>query len=229
MHQRIGETESKHTAEVLTPTGMSIYCEEWYECCGADGNRREVAFGELARYLYDRAIYKFANGDSQIAEELTQDAIERVFHKLHECQIPGAFLAFANGKLWQVASNYFYRRDRDQARTQPLPGESDADVDDHEISQIMDSVQPSPVEEAFHAELGEELFRWMAEFLVKNKRLKNTVWVLVLTYVYDLSTKEIAEALNISENSVYILRHRAIDRLEKDPDLRRLWDEWTAQ
>src|SRR5690606_33855731 len=54
--------------ESLLKIAVNLYCEAWHAACRDAGARRERAYSELARYLYDRARQKY--GDAEMAQEI---------------------------------------------------------------------------------------------------------------------------------------------------------------
>lgn len=84
-------------ADQPTSAVIATYCAAMYEACrGREGNlRQNIAYSELAKYLYSLARARFADLRPEAYEEVTQSGLERVFRNIDRCREPHAFFAFA--------------------------------------------------------------------------------------------------------------------------------------
>lgn len=202
--------------EAVTTLAINLYCQVWHAACGDAGQRRERAYIELAHYLYDRACHKY--GDAEMAREITQDAIVLVAEQLENCQNPGAFMAFALLKLWNAATTYFRRRDRQRAHTAPLP-------DEHAAARFRGRAVPSPQSPettAVDRAMRQALLARLEEIVHQAPRARNQLRAVFFKFLHGYSDEEIAEALDTSVSNVYVLRSRGLKRLRQDAVLRRL-------
>lgn len=206
-------------ADALTPLAINLYCEELYDACCSDGRRREQAYAELARYLYDRATYKY--GDPELAHSITHDAIILVSEQLDNCRKPGAFLAFAMLKLWNAATTHFRRRDRRRERTESLPAENP----EERSPAYAAPASETPEATVLDAALSDTLVTRLGEIVREAPRARRQFRAVFLKFLYGYSDDEIADALDTSVSNVYVLRSRGLKRLRADPPLRQLAKE----
>jgi len=222
--QRLTErarSAGEQSAEGLTREAINIYCEVWHAACDAQGERRNRAYQELARYLYDRALYKYR--DPELAHEVTQEAIVLVAEQLGNCQSPGAFMAFAMLKLWNAATAYFRQRDRHSKHTTDLP---EADGPQQELSEPTMVASASPEAVAVDADLATAVVLRVGEILQMAPRAENQIKAVVLKFLGSYSDEEIAAELGTDVSNVHVLRSRGLKRLRNDPVLEKLAAEF---
>ena len=163
----------------------------------AKGNKR--AFSTLyERYI--NVIYNYiffqVNGNHHDTEDLTEEVFLRAFTVVLEK--PKKHSNF-KALLYRIARNLVI----DQYRTNKV--ELDIEV----ASNISDK-QLNPEESIENAQLSEELTKAI-------KKLKpNLQSIIILRYVLNMDTKEIAEYMGISKNYVRVLQFRALQALKID-------------
>lgn len=209
------QTSPASSEEEITRLAVNLYCQAWHTACGSPGVRRDRAYTELVRYLYDRARHKY--GDAELAQEIAHDAVILVAEQLDNCQNPGAFMAFAMLKLWNAATDYFRRRDRRLARTAPLPDEAD-----QEHIPLVDPSALHPEAAVIDATLSEALLLQLEEVFRQSPRAHNQLQAVLLKFLFGYSDEEISVALGTDVPNVHVLRSRGLKRLRGDPELRRL-------
>lgn len=161
----------------------------------AKGNKR--AFSALyERYL--SVIYNYiffqVNGDHQEAEDLTEEVFLRAFTAtIEKPKKQSNFKAL----LYRIAHNLVI----DKYRTNKV--ELDIEV----IQNVSDDF-PNPEENLETAQLSEDLSKAI-------KALKPILQsVIILRYILDMDTEEIAEYMGISKNYVRVLQFRALQALK---------------
>ena len=170
------------------------------------GDRR--AFGHLVR-VYQRPVYNLAYrmlGDAAAAEEAAQEAFLRAYRHLRSYQ-PGRKLI---NWLLSITSHYCIDQLRQRRLTWlSLEGPLSPDT--------LSSDQPTP-EQVVEQREREVLVQQLLARLPPEHRV-----AVVLRYWYDLSYREIAETVGISEGAVKSRLFRARQRLA------RMWQEMEAE
>ena len=177
---------------------------------GSDNLSDEILLGMIAKgnkrafsTLYERyinVIYNYiffqVNGNHHDTEDLTEEVFLRAFTVvLEKPKKQSNFKAL----LYRIAHNLVI----DQYRTNKV--ELDIEV----ASNITDK-QLNPEESFENAQLSEELTRAI-------KKLKpNLQSIIILRYVLNMDTDEIAEYMGISKNYVRVLQFRALQALKID-------------
>lgn len=185
------------------------YCHALYAACsGAEGaERQNLAYTELFRYLYDSARRRYP----EYAVEVAQLAIERVFLSFERCHEPGTFLAFAFQQLRDAARSI-------QRQEQRRPQSLDAPRSNGQESlgtYVADERLPELT--VIAEELRQRFKEIIKEFLRVHPRAAQQIAALQLKYIDGLDDTAISHRLGVSVNSVYVLRSRAIKRLQSDP------------
>ncbi len=198
---------------------MHSYCQALYAACsGAEGaDRQNQGYAELFRYLYDSARHRYP----QDAAEIAQLAIERIFLAFERCYEPGTFLAFAFQQL------------RDAARTiqrehQQRPESLEAPIGDGKeplSAYLSNERQPEPGIIVIAEELRLRFKQLVATFLREHPRAAQQIAALQLKYINGLDDLTISRRLGVPVNSVYVLRSRAIKRLQGE----QCWRELAAE
>lgn len=163
----------------------------------AKGNKR--AFSTLyERYLavIYNYIYFQVNGNHHDTEDLTEEVFLRAFTVVMEKpKKQSNFKAL----LYRIAHNLVI----DQYRTNKV----ELDI---EIASNISDKYPNPEESFENAQLSEELTKAI-------KKLKpNLQSVIIMRYVLNMETEEIAEYMGISKNYVRVLQFRALRALKID-------------
>lgn len=187
-----------------------IYCHALYTACsGAEGpERQNLAYTELFRYLYESARRR----SHDQAAEIAQLAIERIFVSFDRCYQPGTFLAFAFQHLRDAARSL-------QRQEQRQPQSLDAPTSSGQESlgaQIADQHQPELSVKLIADELRQRFQDTLARFLRTHPRAAQQIAALQLKYIDGLDDDIIGQRLGVSVNNVYVLRSRAIKRLQSD-------------
>lgn len=201
------------------PTGAVIatYCAAMYEAClGREGNfRQNVAYSELARYLYSLARTRFPDLRPEVLEDVTQSALERVFRGIDRCREPHAFFAFAAQHLLNAVR--IARRDATRPVQYLERGAPNGELSPYEL-------QPDPPAEPLRIILAHEqqqgVEQFLHEFAQRNPQARLQVKVLRLWLLHDLDDQEISRRLNVSLASVYTARSRALKQIRSDPQWR---------
>ncbi len=161
-------------------------------------NGDQSAFDEMVLRYWDRifAMVKQLLGNSEDAEEVTQDAFVRAHRGLENFRGDSAFSTW----LYQIATNlarnkywYWWRRKRDKSISfdQPLSGEGEITLAD-----VFPAEAQTPKEETVTREFVDRIGECMQMLNTKHRE------VLVLRNVQNLSYEEIAAILNISVGTV---------------------------
>jgi RNA polymerase sigma factor (sigma-70 family) len=174
-------------------------------CSGAEGRQRQnLGYDELFRYLYDGARRRYP----EVAEDVTQQAIEHVFRLFAHCHTTGAFLAFAFQQLLDAARSIRRQDLRAGLATTPAGHVNGRQAD----------LAAQVIADELHARF-EQL---SVEFLRKHPRAKQQLIALRLKYIDGLDEVAISRRLGKSVGSVYTLRARAVAKLRAEPGWRAL-------
>ena len=164
----------------------------------------ENAFASLIR-KYQKQIHTLAwekTRDFQIAEDIVQETFLQVYQKLNTLEDPTQFTRW----LHQIANRRciaWFRRNRIQ--TEPL--------EEIDISEIETEAYSRYIA-AEHAKTTADAERDLVEtLLAKLKESDRTV--ITLHYFEEMSSPEIGELLDVSENTVKSRLHRARQQLKK--------------
>ncbi|MGH2388927.1 MAG: RNA polymerase sigma factor [Chloroflexota bacterium] len=207
---RAGIASDPHRAATYT------YSQALYVACsGAEGAARQnLAYSELFRYLSYRAARQYPD----IRDDAVQSALTRTFAGFARCRRPETFFAFALQQLTDAARPP-RRQGAGQVRSLDAPiGEGAATLADL----LPDLDRADPVEQAITREQDARLRRMADEFRRNYPRARDQMAALWLKYVDGLSDVEISRRLGKSINNIYVLRSRAIAKLEKEPSCRAL-------
>jgi RNA polymerase sigma-70 factor (ECF subfamily) len=179
---------------------MQNYTTALYEACRQtqDLERRERAYSELHRLLF-RAAY---NRWPELAEDATKRALVLVYEQIDRCRSPGAFVAFALGKLRHA----FQQEQRARGRELPLEKKTEKNAGGTE--------QATPPSLLIKRERRQTLLDSIAQ--LPNKRQQQTI---ILKYFAGLSDEAIGARLGLTANHVRVLRHRGMKQLRQDERL----------
>jgi RNA polymerase sigma factor (sigma-70 family) len=183
---------------------MLAYCQALHAACSGDEGslRQNQAYDELFRYLFAGARRR----DPQLAEDIAQRAIERVFARFAHCRAPGAFLAFAFQQLMDSA-----RVLRQQNRV-------------HDSASLVEQPDrhPDAIAHVIAEELSERFEELSREFLRRHPRARQQLAALRLKYIDGLDDAVIGRLLGKPPGSIYTLRARAVEKLRAEPEWRAL-------
>lgn len=197
------------------------YCQVLHGACSESGSSlQKRAFEELWRYLYPIALYKTHNAD--LAQDLTQQALEKVWKKISQCREPGSFLSWATLILInEIREHYRHKGHREEksgesnwVETEIVESEmehSDESEEHSEFSQRRNASIDDGFSQAVTDETQRELFA-IIRTCIKNPQQQK---ILVDSFFNDKGYKEIAEELGITVGNVHVLRHRALSALRK--------------
>ncbi len=192
------------TAKALSPSKTDIMTNKAQEVAidrnlvdrfkGGD----QAAFDEMVSRYWDRifVMVKQLLGNSQDAEEVTQDAFIRAHRGLENFRGDSAFSTW----LYQIATNlarnkywYWWRRKRDKSVSFDQPLSEDGTMT---LTDVFASDAESPKQEAVTNEFVDRVAECMKMLNTKHRE------ILVLRNVQNLSYEEIANVLGISVGTV---------------------------
>ncbi len=208
VHLSAGITADPRRAALYT------YCQALYHACsGREGEaRRERAYTELHRWLYDIARHRYA-GD---AEEFAQQALVHTFTSFEQCHQPGAFLAFALQHLRGVARSHYRRSGREAVS---LDGSED-EPPLHQTARVPEMDLPDPCESATNGEVRLRIAHLMAALVHKHPRAATQLDAVWLKYIEGLDDSAISERLSKPVKRVHELRSLGLKKLRADPQWR---------
>jgi DNA-directed RNA polymerase specialized sigma24 family protein len=193
---------------------LHIYAEMLYHaCCGTEGReRRQLAYVELLRYLYD-ASFRFAHELSRdereevvhqaLAELAERLAVQPGTHAPTEVRSPGAFLAVAAQQLRNVVRRW---------RSIRFVADEDA------MQAVEAGAQDDPAARAVARELARRVQQCFAQAQQRYPRAKIQLMVVWMRVIDDLDYEIIAAKLLMTVANVRVLYTRGMDRLRNDPD-----------
>jgi RNA polymerase sigma factor (sigma-70 family) len=190
------------------------YCSRrlYLSCCSLDAEERDCAFHNLRHYLQDslsRSIY---------AHSLTPDAAEDVLqqtlahlHRLFTRQPPAgpddpaAFLKWTHTILLHTAHTFVEQARHDIS----LEAQSEAYLEQNALDEPSDQI-----EEIYTRELQRLLRR--AILSLKNPRYR---LVLAGLFLAGMEESELASALGVQAQDIYLWRHRALKALRSNREI----------
>ncbi len=162
-----------------------------------------VAFEELYNHFF-KPVYRYCafRLPKEIAEDVTADVFVKVWENLPKYQ-PHPKIPFG-AWLFRIVRNQIV----DVYRKEPTMGEMPEDVADHDMFNRAD-----------HSTKHKELVNVMK--VAMDQLPSRYREILLLSFVSELPTHEVARVLKMTEGSVRILKHRALKKLETylPPDL----------
>jgi RNA polymerase sigma factor (sigma-70 family) len=193
---------------------IGAYCVALHSACsGAEGLlRQEIAYGELARYLYGLIAMRFADLRPDVREDVAQSTLERIFKSFDRCREPVAFLAFAAQHLLDAV--------RMARRQEYRPVESFEQVvgaDEDSPGDALPDARPQPIEHLLIAEQRATIDCFLQEFVTDHPRALQQVAILRMTWLDDMDDPAISRRLGISLGSVYTARSRVIKTIQSEP------------
>ncbi len=183
---------------------LNVYARALYDACrnGQDASRQAQAYTELHHYLFQKACRRCP---ANLVEEAAQTALELVFEKIGTCRNPGAFLAFAGN--WLLAAIKLESGAHPPGAA-PDPGDDDVWADDawaaDEFADLLADLQ-----------MGDDLKDCIAEIQRRRPRARNQLNAFLWKYFDGFSDQEIAAFLHTTVGHVYVLCHRAKEKLRK--------------
>jgi RNA polymerase sigma factor (sigma-70 family) len=186
-------------------------------CSGYEGDaRQELGYAELFRYLYNIAYHRYFDH----CDDVTQQAVERIFTSFERCRQPGAFLAFAFQHLRDTVRTL--RRQQSRA-----PQSLDEMIGEEQNAQEV--LLPDPriglLEQVIAQEQWSSVKQIVENFLRDHPRSRKQLTALLLKYVAGMDDQAISEAMGMPIQNVYVLRSRAIKKLKQETSWRMLASE----
>ncbi len=176
-------------------------------CCGSDHARQNQAFSELWRYLYSVALHKTHSPD--LAQEIAQRSLSKVFAKRSECREPQRFLKWVLQILARTRIDYF----RESRKEIDISGLTEDNMPEIWLDRISADSGERDIEQALDREYIQE---FIAVVQTCVKRVLEQL-VLVGELALGLECQEIAHDLGIQVNHVYQLRHTGMPQLRQCP------------
>ena len=168
----------------------------------------QEAFGILVK-RYQKGVHALAwrkIGDFHIAEEITQDAFLKAYHKLNTLKNHNLFA----GWLYVIASHLC----SDWHRKNPQPLESLETIDVSKMKQMSYSRYIASKQATEADETRREIVKKLLQKLPESERT-----VITLYYFGEMTSETIGEFLGVSANTVRSRLSRARNRLKKEEDM----------
>lgn len=183
-------------------------------CSGAEGDaRREQAYGELFRVLYDRAWKSYPD----VCEDATQLALAEVIARFQTCHEPRAFIPFAFRYLMGAARSLRRR----EGRAVSLERE----VGDEGLTLGDTLADPTDIEgDAASREERLELHSFLTHYVRQHPRARKQIDAVRLKYLQGLDDERISAELGVSVPNVHVLRSRGLSRLRSEPGWMQTWE-----
>lgn len=207
-------------AEVEQPdvkfVARGVYNLAMYEACaGSQGaERRELAYTELFRMLYERAWQHYP----EIAEDAAQEALAQTIARFAACREPRAFVPFAFQQLMSAA-----RMLRRRAR----PAESLERAVCEDGTPLGETIAtPAILEDDVLASLDRaQIIALLERYQRQHPRAARQIDAVRLKYLAGLDDATISEELGVPVKSVYELRSRGLRRLREDGNWYGVWGD----
>lgn len=212
----------------LTRATQHEYAKLLYTACG----RKDTPAGQRAyQELWNRysRIVRFKMADHADAQDVTQNGMKKIYEKLAQCHKPGSFLGWAYGIMLNEMRQYW----RKQGRQPPIIGwgsaSQDSDdttasllpeerLDDTQLSILQTMtrlLEPSPEETVTQHETDQTL-RELIRRCVGHDTQSLVFHRLVLN---GAEVSHLADFLHRAPSTIYVLRHRALQKLRRCPEL----------
>lgn len=183
-------------------------------CSGCEGaERREQAYGELLRVLYERACHSYPD----VCQDATQQALTEVVARFDACREPRAFIFFALQRLMGAARS-LRRREGRAGSLERAVGAEGLTLGDT-IADTTDIEEQAVAEEQHTA-----LRRFLAHYVSANPRARKQIDAVRLKFLAGLDDERISHELGVSVANVHVLRSRGLRRLRDEPDWLLGWE-----
>jgi len=184
-------------------------------CAGGEGvSRREQAYVELHRYLYEIARWRYAAD----ADELAQVALEMTFVGFVRCREPGAFLRYAIYQLQDAARALHRERGRPVDSLDRTLGSERGTFG----AMLIDASQPDPCETVVRDDLRARFVACAAACERRHPRAGLQLRAVWLKYLGNLDDRSISTQIDKPVNLVHVLRSRGMRLLREQPEFRAL-------
>jgi RNA polymerase sigma factor (sigma-70 family) len=192
------------------------YVSAFYRACQANGTAIQAeAFQALGERLVRIILHKM--GDEEWAIECAQRALVKIFEKLDTCNDPRSFFSWTR----TIVLNEYRQDVRNQERhpTESLddaPESQDESFNGETSDQVAITQTPEDILADLEGDIAaQQLVRRIRQILGDSR-----YWQVVSEYyLKGRSYPEIAKLLQTNPNNVYLLMHRAIEKLRRDEQL----------
>lgn len=171
--------------------------------------KRQRIFDAKIAPEYEQVYYFICsqvNGDRELAKDITQDAMELMWHKLDQLQNVDSIRSW----IFSIAKNETRKYFRSQlAQKRSLFSEQSMD-DPEQAWDISDESQPDILDVIIAREEQDMLMKCLSQIADPYRS------ILELRYIQSLSYPEIGEILELSEATARVYCQRAIKKLEKE-------------
>lgn len=203
------------------------YCLEMYRACGDDGGvGQQLAFRELSAYLYP--IVRRKTSDKELAREMTQQALVKVWHKLGQCKYPACFLYWAEMIVIRELLQEIRRQKtavgggEDEGKRRRWREVSLSDLqsdeeteDDYRLERLLaDKKEGGPMAAIVRRENEGRLVAALRRALCSEMQYR----VVVGLFIEEKGLLELAEELGTRPTNIHTIKSRAISRLRDDVD-----------
>lgn len=195
---------------------VHTYCLALYRACSGveGGERQNRGYTELYRYV--QAVARTWYGE--LAAEVAQNALERVFDTFDRCQGAETFLAFALQCLRNVVKTLRREEDRRPESLDAISHTSEESL----IERLEDPRQPDPGSWVLRREFQSRCRALLNEFRRLHPRSDRQLDALLLKHLEGLTEDEICDRLNMSPTQAQQARARAKAKLMRHARLRAL-------
>lgn len=218
LEQVLGSVQSGAAPSEVERLAKHLYTTVLYQACRQtqDVHRRECGYAELFRHLY-RAAY---NRWPELVEDATQRALMLVYEQIDHCRHPGAFLAFALGKLRHAIQQERRARGEELALDEMGQGFGVSHLHFAQAQAAQPNggaaTDPTVVSPSWG---GEELSRALLDAITRLPQ-EPMQKAILLKFFGGFSDAEIGARLGITAGHVRVLRHRGLAQLRQDERLR---------
>jgi RNA polymerase sigma factor (sigma-70 family) len=218
--QELAEQQASDT-EIQRAT-IRHYCVVLHTACSDQGSARQRrAFEELWNYLYPMALYRVHN-DAELAEDMTQQALEKTWKNLAHCRNTGSFLSYSALILINEIRQHFRKKFKREANSKE-PDWFEIEMTETALSGFGSEDEPdgsklfveNSGDEALLKVMGDEAGKELLEIL--QKCLKNPLHRAVLNDLFfdDKVPTEVASAHGITVDHVFVCRNRGLKALRQ--------------
>jgi len=206
-------TDTRQERFAIQRAVMRHYCVILYTACaGTVLLRQRRAFTELWNYLFPIALYK--THEPQLAQDLTQQALEKIWKRLAQCKDAASFLAWSSMVLLNEIRDWFRKNKR-------LPSASMDVLTETELSRSEESPHESQtvlagsVRDASAQVINDDLRQRLLDVIEKCLQDPRQQVIIIESFLNERGYKEIAEQLGLTVGNVHVLRHRALRLLRE--------------
>lgn len=169
---------------------------------GGEKEFYEILVRRNNQKLY-RVIRSYIKDEAEI-EDLMQDTYVKAFTKLHQFKLEASFSTW----LVRIGINETLARLKEKGKLYDLNGQSD-DLKSDLIFEIPDDKQPNPQDKMIRNEAKQLLENAIDQLDIKYRT------VYMMKQVEEMSLKDIATALNLTEANVKVRIHRSKEMLKE--------------